>query len=135
VRGPVLPSLLQLIANPPIRQQTGSPTSSLSPTTVVRLKEAWTRECQEWSDRSLAGKQFVYLWVDGVHFNVRLEDGRQCILVVMGTPKDGKKELVPIHDGYRESTESWNDILLDLKKRGLQIRAVITNPPAALVVS
>ena len=62
----------------------------------------------------------VYLWVDGVHFNIRLEDDRQCILVVMGATKDGKKELVAIADGYRESAQSWREILLDLKARGLE---------------
>jgi transposase-like protein len=103
-----------------LQHLTGNSSASLSPTTVVRLKEAWTKECQEWSRRSLANKHFVYLWVDGVHFNVRLEDDRQCILVVMGATKDGKKELVAIADGYRESAQSWKEILVDLRSRGLE---------------
>ena len=70
--------------------------------------------------RSLAGKRYVYFWVDGVHFSIRLEEDRQCILVVMGATKDGKKELVAIADGYRESAQSWKEILLGLKKRGLE---------------
>ena len=103
-----------------LQHLTGNSTASLSPTPVIRLKEAWSKECQEWSRRSLAGKRYVYFWVDGVHFNIRLEEDRQCILVVMGATKDGKKELVAIADGYRESAQSWKEILLDLKKRGLE---------------
>ncbi len=103
-----------------LQHLTGNSTASLSATTVVRLKEVWSKECQEWSRRSLAGKRYVYIWVDGVHFNIRLEEDRQCILVVMGATLDGKKELVAIADGYRESAQSWKEILLDLKKRGLE---------------
>ena len=104
-----------------LQHLTGNRAASLSPTTVVRLKEAWSRDCQEWSRRSLAGKRYVYFWVDGVHFNVRLEEDRQCILVVMGATADGKKELVAIADGYRESAQSWKEILVDLKERGLEL--------------
>jgi putative transposase len=110
-----------------LQHLTGNSAASLSTTTVVRLKEAWSKECQEWSRRSLAGKRYVYLWVDGVHFNIRLEEDRQCILVVMGATKDGKKELVAIADGYRESAQSWKEILLDLRKRGLE------HPPALAI--
>ena len=63
--------------------------------------------------RSLAGKHYVYVWADGVHFNIRLEGGRQCILVLMGATADGKKELIAIADGYRESEQSWKELLLD----------------------
>ncbi len=93
----------------------------LSATTIVRLKKIWEDECQEWGRRSLAGKRYVYLWVDGIHFNIRLEEHRQCILVVMGATADGKKELVAIDDGYRESEQSWKELLLDVKARGLDI--------------
>ncbi len=103
-----------------LQHLTGNASASLSPTTVVRLKEAWIKEHKEWSQRSLAGKHYAYIWADGVHFNVRLEGERQCILVLMGATKDGKKELLAIDDGVRESSESWKDILLDLKKRGLE---------------
>ncbi len=103
-----------------LQHLTGNSSASLSPTTVVRLKEAWIREHKEWSQRSLAGKRYVYVWADGVHFNVRIEGGRQCILVLMGATKDGKKELLAVVDGVRESAESWRDILLDLKKQGLE---------------
>ncbi len=110
-----------------LQRLTGNSSASLSPTTVVRLKEIWSKECQEWSRRSLAGKRFVYFWADGVYFNIRLEEDRQCVLVVMGATEDGEKELVAIADGYRESTQSWREILLDLKQRGLE------HPPALAI--
>jgi putative transposase len=93
----------------------------LSATTVTRLKAVWEEEYQEWSKRSLKGKQYVYLWVDGIHFNIRLEEDRQCILVLMGATADGRKELIAVADGYRESEQSWRGLLLDLKARGLVI--------------
>ena len=102
-----------------LQHLTGNSAASLSTSTVVRLKEVWSQECQEWSQRSLADKRYAYFWVDGVYFNIRLEEDRQCILVVMGATKDGKKELVAIADGYRESVQSWKEILLGLKQRGL----------------
>ena len=77
-----------------LQHLTGNSTASLSTTTVVRLKEIWSKECQEWSQRSLAGKRYAYLWVDGVHFNIRLEEDRQCVLVVMGATKDGRNCLL-----------------------------------------
>ena len=94
--------------------------ASLSPTTVVRLKEIWQQDFEVWDRRSLAGKRYVYLWVDGIHFNIRLEEERQCILVVMGATADGVKELVAIHDGFRESEQSWMEVLVALKARGLE---------------
>ena len=100
----------------------GPNASGLSPSTVVRLKEIWKQEWADWSKRSLADKQYVYLWADGVYFNVRLEDPnnrKQCILVLMGATSEGKKELIAITDGYRESEQSWTELLLDAKSRGL----------------
>ena len=97
----------------------GSDAPGLSATTIVRLKDVWRKDFEAWSKRSLADKRYVYFWADGVHFNVRLEEDRQCILVVMGATADGKKELVAVHDGYRESEQSWREVLLDLKARGL----------------
>ena len=83
-------------------------THPVSPaTTVTRLKAAWELEYDAWSKRSLKGKHYVYIWADGVHFNIRLEQDRQCILVLMGATEDGKKELIAIADGYRESEQSW----------------------------
>ena len=93
----------------------------LSATTVTRLKTQWEQEYRDWSNRSLEGKHYVYLWADGVHFNVRLEEDRQCILVLMGATAEGKKELIAIADGYRESEQSWKALLLDAKQRGLTI--------------
>jgi putative transposase len=99
----------------------GPEAEGLSATTVTRLKGTWEQEYQAWSGRSLKGKQYVYLWVDGVHFNIRLEEDRQCILVVIGATADGKKELIALADGYRESEQSWLGVLLDMKARGLEI--------------
>jgi len=101
----------------------GPDAPGLSASTVVRLKEVWQHEYAVWNKRSLVDKRYVYFWVDGVHFNVRLEDTenqRQCILVVMGATPEGKKELVAVQDGYRESEQSWKELLLDLKARGLE---------------
>jgi len=92
----------------------------LSATTVVRLKKSWEEEHEDWSKRSLVDKDYVYIWVDGIHFNIRLEEDRQCILVVMGATKDGKKELLAVQDGFRESEQAWLEVLLDLKDRGLK---------------
>ncbi len=99
----------------------GVEAKGLSANTVTRLKAAWEEEYRAWNKRSLAGKQYVYVWVDGVHFNIRLEDGRQCILVMMGATAEGHKELIAIADGYRESEQSWKELLLDVKARGLEI--------------
>lgn len=91
----------------------------LSATTVTRLKEVWEQEYEVWSKRSLEGQEYVYFWVDGIYSNVRLEDDRVCLLVVIGARKDGKKELLAVADGYRESEQSWLELLRDLKRRGL----------------
>ncbi len=93
----------------------------LSATTVTRLKTVWEEEFQEWNKRSLKNKQYVYIWADGVHFNIRLEEDRQCILVLMGATADGRKELIAVVDGFRESEQSWKGLLLDVKARGLAI--------------
>ena len=99
----------------------GPDAPGLSATTVVRLKQVWEADFQQWNSRSLAGQQYAYVWVDGVHFNIRLEEDRQCILVLMGATPDGKKELIAVMDGYRESEQSWKTLLLDAKARGLTI--------------
>ena len=97
----------------------GQDAPGLSAATIGRLKEVWKEEYGRWSRRDLSGKNFVYIWVDGVHFGVRLEDASQCILVVIGANAEGKKELLAMSDGYRESEQSWKELLLDLKARGL----------------
>jgi putative transposase len=91
----------------------------LSATTVTRLKGVWEGEYKEWNQRSLDGKKYVYVWADGIYFNVRLEDDRTCILVLIGATADGQKELIAVVEGYRESEQSWLSLLLDLKQRGL----------------
>lgn len=98
----------------------GKNAPGLSASTVSRLKESWQGEMDAWQKRSLADKEFVYFWVDGVHFGARMEDEKQCILVVLGATADGRKELVGMTDGYRESEQSWYELLVDLKKRGLK---------------
>jgi len=92
----------------------------LSATTVVRLKEQWNQEYEAWSKRSLAGEQYVYLWADGIYCNVRLDDERQCLLVIIGATADGRKRLLAVHDGFREAELSWTEVLEDLKARGLE---------------
>jgi len=92
----------------------------LSATNIVRLKEIWEKEYEEWEKRDLSYEQYVYIWADGIYFNVRLTDERPCLLVLIGARLDGKKELLAIHDGVRESTLSWKEVLLDLKSRGLK---------------
>jgi transposase-like protein len=99
----------------------GPQAKGLSATTVTRLKGIWEQEFQEWNRRALADKRYVYVWADGVHFNIRLEGGRQCILVLMGATADGKKELIAIQDGQRESEQSWKELLLDVQSRGLTV--------------
>lgn len=93
--------------------------AGLSASSVNRLTEAWQAEHAEWSERDLCSVDYVYLWVDGVHFNIRLEEDRLCCLVIVGVRPDGTKELVALADGYRESTESWAEVLRSLKDRGL----------------
>jgi len=97
----------------------GPQVQGLSATTITRLKSVWAEEYDAWSKRSLAGKHYVYVWADGVHFNIRLEEDRQCILVLMGATADGKKELIALSDGYRESEQSWKALLLDCQARGM----------------
>jgi len=105
----------------------GPRAAGLSATTVTRLKAAWEQQYKHWSRQSLADKQYVYVWADGVYFNVRLEDpnnARQNILVLMGATAQGKKELSAISDGYRESEQSWSELLLDVQARGLSTSGV-----------
>ena len=102
----------------------GPEARGLSATTITRLKAVWEQEYQDWSKRSLAHRSYAYVWADGVYFNVRLEDTdnkRQCILVLMGATREGTKELIAITDGYRESEQSWRELLLDVRHRGLTI--------------
>ena len=97
----------------------GADAPGLSASTIARLKEAWSEEHERWRKRDLSAKRYVYWWVDGIYLEARLEDQAQCILVIIGATPEGKKELVGFADGVRESAESWRDLLLDLKRRGL----------------
>lgn len=99
----------------------GEDAPGLSASTITRLIGTWQKDYEAWTTRSLEGKRYVYIWADGVHFNIRLEEDRQCILVVMGATAEGKKELIAVADGFRESQQSWRHLLLDCKQRGLAI--------------
>jgi transposase-like protein len=111
----------------------GPQAKGLSATTVTRLKGIWQDEYQAWSKRSLKGKHYVYVWADGVHFNIRLgEKDRLCVLVLLGATADGTKELIAIQEGYRESEQSWKTLLLDCKERGLEIGPELATADGAL---
>ena len=100
----------------------GEKAAGLSANVVVRLKEQWCVEYEQWCKRDLSDKRYVYVWADGIYAKVRLEDDankKQCLLVLMGATADGRKELIAVLDGYRESEQSWSELLLDLKQRGL----------------
>lgn len=98
----------------------GEDAGGLSPTAITRLTAKWEDEYRLFRNRDLSGREYIYVWVDGVHFRVRLEDDRLCTLVVIGVRSDGKKELLAVEDGYRESAESWSSVLRDLVRRGMQ---------------
>jgi transposase-like protein len=98
----------------------GEDAAGLSPSAISRLTAVWQEEHRSWSHRSLTDRDYVYIWVDGVHFNVRLEDERLACLVVIGARPDGTKEVIALEDGYRESEESWKSLLRNLKKRGMK---------------
>ena len=104
----------------------------MSAATITRLMTAWQDEHKSWSRRTLEGKQYVYLWADGIHFNIRLEEDRQCILVLMGATAEGKKELIAVADGHRESEQSWYTLLLDCKQRGLTVDPKLATADGAL---
>jgi transposase-like protein len=99
----------------------GPAAGGLSASSVARLKDAWADEHARWLKRDLSARRYVYFWADGVHVQARLEDQAQCLLVIIGATPEGKKELVGLIDGVRESAQSWRELLLDLKRRGLEI--------------
>jgi transposase-like protein len=113
----------------------GENAAGLSATTITRLIRTWQDEHAGWSARSLDDKQYVYVWADGIYFNVRLEDeanAKQCILVLMGSTADGKKELIAVLDGFRESEQSWTELLQDVKRRGLTVDPKLATADGAL---
>jgi len=91
----------------------------LSAQNIVRLKQVWQQEYEQWSKRELSHKEYVYWWADGVHFNVRLDNERQCILVIIGVTVEGHKEIIAVADGFRESKESWASVIREVKRLGL----------------
>src|SRR3954468_23137049 len=99
----------------------GPDAGGLSASSIARLREAWSDEHARWSKRDLSAKRYVYFWVDGIHVQARLEADAQCLLVIIGATPEGKKELVGLTDGVRESVQSWRELLLDLRRRGLSI--------------
>ena len=99
----------------------GKDAVGLSASTIGRLKDAWADEHLRWSKRDLSAKRYVYFWVDGIYVQARLEDNAQCLLVIVGATPEGKKEFVGLTDGVRESAQSWRELLLDLRRRGLTI--------------
>ncbi len=99
----------------------GPEAKALSAKTIQRLTTIWEEEFEVWNRRDLTGREYVYLWADGVHFNIRLGEERQCILVIVGATREGVKELLGILDGYREDKESWKELLSSLRARGLRI--------------
>jgi transposase-like protein len=94
--------------------------AGLSASVITKLTEQWRADQHAFSERDLSGVDYVYLWVDGIHVNIRLEEQKLCLLVMIGVRADGRKELVALADGYRESTESWADLLRDAKRRGMR---------------
>jgi len=108
----------------------GEEAGGLSPTTITRLTASWEAEYHAWRRRDLRDVDYVYVWVDGVHFRVRLEEDRLCTLVMIGARADGTKELIAVEDGYRESTDSWATVLRDLKRRGMRAPVVAVGDSA-----
>ena len=114
----------------PALEQFCGTTAGLSPSTITRLTTDWQREHTEFRKRSFAGKRYVYMWADGVHFRVRLDETRLCALVLIGVTVDGTKELITVTNGVRESAESWSDVLRDLRSRGLDAPKVLVGDGA-----
>ena len=99
----------------------GPDAPGLSASTITRLKDVWQGELARWEKRDLSARRYLYFWADGIYFQPRMEHDKQCILVIIGADQWGRKELLAIADGYRESAQSWRELLLDLKRRGLEV--------------
>jgi len=99
----------------------GNGVVGFSADTVLRLRQQWKLDLEHWEKRRLDSKNYIYLWADGVYLSARMEEDKQCLLVIMGATPEGKKELVGFTNGYRESTQSWRELLLDLKAKGLSV--------------
>ncbi len=99
----------------------GKEAPNLSPSVITRLTAQWTTEYERWQKRDLSARHYVYVWADGVYLQARMEDHAECMLVLIGATPEGKKELVGFQTGIRESAQSWRELLVDVKRRGLQI--------------
>ncbi len=110
----------------------GKDAPGLSASAIARLKESWAGEHERWQKRDLSARRYVYVWADGIHLQARLEDEKQCILVIIGATPEGKKELVGFTDGARESAQDWRELLLDLKRRGLSVAPELAVADGAL---
>ena len=97
----------------------GEDSKGFSAASIIRLTKEWQKECEQWKRRDLRGKEYVYVWADGIYVKSRLDGEKTCLLVMIGVGIDGKKELIAMESGIRESTQSWREVLLDLKFRGL----------------
>ena len=98
----------------------GPNAKGLSAKTITRLKADWWKDYEAWQKRDLGNRRFLYIWADGVYFKPRMAEEKQCVLVIVGADEYGRKELLAMTDGFRESTQSWREVLLDLKRRGLK---------------
>ena len=110
----------------------GHKPKNLSPNVICRLKEEWYDQYQSWQRRDLSNKNYVYFWADGVYVQARSEEEKNCLLVIVGADEYGKKELVSINDGFRESKESWKELLIDIKERGLKVGPKLASGDGAL---
>ena len=110
----------------------GPGASGLSPGVIGRLKSAWEAEHERWRFRDLSNRRYVYVWADGIYLQGRLEDEKQCVLVLIGATPEGRKELLGFQAGFRESAQSWRELLEDLKGRGLPIRPELAIGDGAL---
>lgn len=110
----------------------GKDAPGLSPTAIARLKDGWLDEYEAWQKRDLSAKRYVYVWADGIYLQARLEDEKQCILVLIGATPEGRKELIGFTDGARESAQDWRELMLDLKRRGLDVRPELAIADGAL---
>ena len=110
----------------------GKDAPGLSPTAISRLKDGWIDEHGAWQKRDLSAKPYVHVWADGIYLQARLEEEKQCIVVLIGATPEGRKELVGFTDGARESAQDWRELLLDLKRRGLDVRPELAIADGAL---
>jgi len=110
----------------------GSAAPNLSPQAIARLKADWKADFERWQARDLSARRYVYVWADGIHLQARMEENAQCILVLIGATPEGKKELIGFQTGYRESTQSWRELLVDLKARGLAVAPELATGDGAL---